>query len=120
MAATVLTSLCLAQPAVGDAPERWRGNSAARAIKLSELNLSSAAGTERLYREIVAAAKGVCGWSSQRDRGVAGNKHEREHMQPCIDAAVNDALEQVAKATGFDLERVAALHRSEVGLRGAL
>jgi UrcA family protein len=117
VAATLCTSLSLSQIAAGEEPER--ATHVARTIDLSGLNLSSAAGAQRLYRQIVAAAEDICGSSSRYYKGVTRVKHESEHVQPCIDAAVNGALQKVADQLGLDLEGVAGLDRSHDGLRAA-
>jgi UrcA family protein len=80
-----------------------------RAIDLRAFNLSSPAGAQEAYRRIAATARSICSSPVSGQKGVARAKIEREQVQPCVYAAVNGALEQVAKTTGIDLERVAEL-----------
>jgi|KBSMisStandDraft_5_1062788.scaffolds.fasta_scaffold114782_2 UrcA family protein len=80
-----------------------------RAIDLRALNLSSPAGAQEAYKRIAAAAQSICAPTTSGQKGVARVKIDRELVQPCFVAAVNGALEQVAKATGVDLKRVAEL-----------
>ena len=77
-----------------------------RTIDVRALNLSSQAGAQQVYRLIAEAAQNICA-STGGDRGVARVTDQRERVQPCFDAAVNGALEQIAKATGIDLKQVA-------------
>ena len=79
-----------------------------RTIDVRALNLSSPAGAQEAYKLIAAAAQSICS-STSGEKGVAGLKDQRERVQPCFDAAVRGALEQVAKATGIDLKQVAEL-----------
>jgi UrcA family protein len=117
VAAALFSSLSLSQTAA--ATEAERDSHVSRAIDISGLDLSSAAGAQRVYRQIVEAAKDVCGSSSRYYKGVTQVKHVSEHVRPCIDRTVNATLQKVANATGFDLERVAGLDQSDVGLRAA-
>jgi UrcA family protein len=80
-----------------------------RSIDLRPLNLSSPAGAQEAYKRIAAAAQSVCSSTMSGQKGVARAKIEREQVQACVYAAVNGALEQVAKATGIDIKRVAEL-----------
>jgi len=80
-----------------------------QAVDLRAFNLSSPAGAQEAYRRIAAAARSICSSPVNGQKGVARARIEREHVQPCVYAAVNGALEQVAKTTGIDLERVAEL-----------
>jgi UrcA family protein len=79
-----------------------------RTIDVRALNLSSPAGAEEAYMRITAAAQAICS-SPSGAKGVASVRDQRERVQPCFDAAVKGALEQVAKTTGIDLKRVAEL-----------
>lgn len=80
-----------------------------RAIDVRALNLSSPAGAQEAYKLIAEAAQSICSSTTSGEKGVARVKDQRERVQPCVDAAVNGALQQVAKATGIDLKRVAEL-----------
>ena len=86
-----------------------------RAIDLRALNLSSPAGAQEAYKRIAAAAQSICSTTTSGQKGVARIKVERELVQPCFYAAVNGALEQVAKTTGIDLKRVAELDPANRG-----
>ena len=83
-----------------------------RAIDVRALNLSSPAGAEEAYKRIAEAAQSICSSTISGEKGVARVKDQRERVEPCYDAAVRGALEQVAKATGIDLKRVAELNRA--------
>ncbi len=80
-----------------------------RAIDVRALNLSSPAGAKEAYKLIAEAAQNICSSTISGEKGVARVKDQRERVQPCFDAAVRGALEQVANATGIDLKRVAEL-----------
>ncbi len=80
-----------------------------RVIDVRAFNLSSPAGAQEAYKLIAEAAQSICSSTISGEKGVARVKEQRERVQPCFDAAVNGALEQVAKATGIDLKRVAEL-----------
>ena len=79
-----------------------------RAIDISALNLSSPAGAQEAYKRIAEAAQSICS-STSGEKGVARVTDQRERVQPCFDAAVKGALEQVTKTTGIDLRQVAEL-----------
>jgi len=79
-----------------------------RAIDLRALNLSSPAGAQEAYKRIAEAAQSICS-STSGEKGVARVTDQRERVQPCFDAAVKGALDQVAKTTGIDLREVAKL-----------
>jgi UrcA family protein len=80
-----------------------------RAIDVRALNLSSPAGAKEAYKLIAEAAQSICSSTISGEKGVARVKEQRERVQPCFNAAVRGALEQVANATGIDLKRVAEL-----------
>jgi UrcA family protein len=86
-----------------------------RAIDLRAFNLSSPAGAQEAYKLIAAAAQNICASTINAEKGVARVKDQREHVQPCFDSAVRGALEQVARATGIDLKRVAELDPANRG-----
>jgi UrcA family protein len=79
-----------------------------RAIDVRAFNLSSPAGAQEAYKRIAQAAQSICS-SRTGEKGVARVTDERERVQPCFDAAVKSALDQITKATGIDLRRVAEL-----------
>jgi UrcA family protein len=79
-----------------------------RTIDVRALNLSSPAGAQEAYKLIAAAARSICSTPSGA-KGVDSVKDQRERVQPCVEAAVKGALEQITKATGIDLVRVAEL-----------
>jgi UrcA family protein len=85
-----------------------------RAIDVRALNLSSPAGAQEAYKMIAEAAQSICS-STSGEKGVARVKDQRERVQPCFDAAVHGALEQIEKATGIDLRRVAELDPANRG-----
>jgi len=80
-----------------------------RAIDVRALNLSSPAGAQEAYKRIAEAAQSICSSTISSEKGVARVKDQRERAQPCFDAAVRSALDQVTKATGIDLKKVAEL-----------
>ena len=81
-------------------------------VEAAGLDLSTLAGAERLHREIVAAAESACGKPPRSYKGIQRLIYEDKHLRPCVEEAVRAALEQVAAATGRDLEQVANLGRS--------
>jgi UrcA family protein len=97
----VVSQGALAEPSID-------AETAHRAIDVRALNLSSPAGAQEAYKRIAAAAQSICAPLSGL-KGVARARDERDRAQPCFDAAVRGALEQVANATGIDLKRVAEL-----------
>ena len=104
--AALIAGLVVSQGALAES--RINAETVNRTIDLRALNLSSPAGAQQAYKLIAAAAQSICS-STTGEKGVARLKNERERVQPCFDAAVNGALEQVARTTGIDLKRVAAL-----------
>ncbi len=106
--------LLLSQAAVAEPSQRTEPSDVEHAtIDAAGLDLSSRAGARRLYRRIVATAQNVCGSESRHFKGVHRAKHEHEHVRPCIRRVVDEALAQVADASGLDLEQVAGLDRLE-------
>jgi UrcA family protein len=101
IAGCVVSQAALADPASN-------AETVQRTIDVRALNLSSPAGAQEAYKLIAAAAQSICS-STGGERGVAALRDQRERVQPCFDAAVKGALEQVTKATGIDLKRVAEL-----------
>ena len=101
IAGFVVSQAALADPGVN-------AETVHRAIDLRALNLSSPAGAQEAYKRIAEAAQSICA-STSGEKGVARVTDQRERVQPCFDAAVKGALEQVTKTTGIDLKQVAAL-----------
>ena len=101
IAGFVVSQAALADPGVN-------AETVHRAIDLSALNLSSPAGAQEAYKRIAEAAQSICS-STTGEKGVERVTDQRERVQPCFDAAVKGALEQVTKTTGIDLRQVAAL-----------
>ena len=112
VAAALIAGLVVSQGALAES--RINAETVHQAIDLRALNLSSPAGAQEAYRLIAAAARSACA-STTGEKGVARVKNERERVQPCVDAAVNGALEQVARTTGIDIKRVAALDPANRG-----
>jgi UrcA family protein len=102
IAGFVVSQGVLAEPGIS-------GETVHRAIDVRALNLSSPAGAKEAYKRIAEAAQSICSSTISGEKGVARVKDQRERVQPCFDAAVSGALEQVAHATGIDLKRVAQL-----------
>ncbi|HZF31189.1 MAG TPA: UrcA family protein [Gammaproteobacteria bacterium] len=118
-AATLATSLFSSPPALAEPTGNSTAERISRSIDASGLDLSSASGAERLYREIVATATVICRGGLRHYKGVARVRHEHEHVRPCIEQAVGGALAQVADATGLDLKHVAGLDRPAQGALSA-
>jgi len=104
--AALIAGLVVSQGALAES--RTTSETVHRAIDIRALNLSSPAGAQEAYKLIAQAAQSICS-SPSGERGVARVKDQRERVQPCFDAAVSNALEQITKATGIDLKRVAEL-----------
>lgn len=102
--AALIAGFVVSQGALADT--RVNAETVHRTIDLRALNLSSQAGAQQAYKLIAEAAQSICS-STGGEKGVASVADQRERAQPCFDAAVNRALEQVAKATGIDLKQVA-------------
>jgi UrcA family protein len=79
-----------------------------RAIDVRALNLSSPAGAQEAYKRIAEAAQSICA-SKSGEKGVDRVTDQRERVEPCFDAAVKGALDQIAKTTGIDIRQVAQL-----------
>lgn len=120
IAPIIVASLLLPHGVLADTAPR-HGSSAigqvTRTIDYSGIDLSTPAGAQRLYREIVRTAKRIC-WSSGRDyRGVVRAHYQTTVARRCFEEAVDGALVQVTARTGTDLELAARLDRfREAGL----
>ncbi|MEO8464344.1 MAG: UrcA family protein [Gammaproteobacteria bacterium] len=108
--AAVIAGLVVAQGALADG--RPNVETLSRTIDVASLNLSSPAGAQEAYRRIAAAAQHICSATLDGAHGVARMKEQREVVQPCFDAAVQGALEQITKTTGIDVKQVAGLDRN--------
>ena len=104
--AALIAGLVVSQGALAES--RINSETVHRAIDVRALNLSSPAGAREAYTRIAEAAQSICS-SPSGEKGVARVKDQRERVQPCVDAAVNNALEQITKASGIDIKRVAEL-----------
>lgn len=106
-------AVILAAPATSDEPSQREPFASKEPISISidaaGIDIASPSGAERVYREVVATATRICGASLKHYQGVRRDVHEREHVRPCVQRAVDDALAQVADATGLDLEQLAGL-----------
>jgi UrcA family protein len=105
--AALIAGVVVSQGALAES--RINAETVHRAIDVRALNLSSPAGAQEAYKLIAEAALSICS-STSGEKGVERVKDQRERVQPCFDAAVNGALEQITKATGIDLKRVAELN----------
>ncbi len=105
--AALIAGVVVSQGALADV--RVNPEQVHRTIDVRAFNLATQAGAQQAYKLIAEAAQSICSSTLSGEKGVARVKDERERARPCFDAAVNDALEQVAKATGIDLKRVAGL-----------
>jgi UrcA family protein len=108
----LIAGLAVTQGALADG--RLNTDTLSRKIDVSSLNLSSHAGAQEAYSRIAAAALSICSTTLNGVQGVARQKEQRETVQPCFDAAVKGALEQVTKSTGIDLTQVAGLDRNRL------
>lgn len=119
-AAAFIASLLLWRAAGAEPPAangHFMAERVSETISIQGLDVTSRVGAGRLYRQIVSTAKRICSDSLLGVRGVVRVVIEREIVRPCFDAAVSDALRQVAEQTGADLERVAGLDRfTEAGM----
>lgn len=110
--AALIAGLVVSQGALAD---RWvNTETLSRTIDVSALNLSSQAGAQEAYKRIAEAARSICSTTISGEKGVARLKDQRDYVQPCFDAAVKGALDQVVKTTGVDLEKVAGLDRDSL------
>jgi UrcA family protein len=107
--AALIAGLVVSQAALADG--RLTAETQTRTIDVASLNLSSQAGAEAAYKRIAAAAMSICSTTLNGVQGVARQKEQRETVQPCFDAAVKGALDQVTKTTGINLRQVAGLDR---------
>jgi len=110
--AALVTGLVVAQGALADG--RLNTETLSQKIDVASLNLSSPAGAQAAYKRIAAAAFSICSTTMNGLQGVARQKERRDTVQPCFDAAVKGALEQVTKTTGIDLVQVAGLDRNNL------
>jgi len=110
--AALIAGLAVSQGALADG--RLNTETLSRTIDVGSLNLSSQAGAQEAYRRIAAAALSICSTTINGVQGVARLKEQRESVQPCFDAAVKGALDQVTKTTGIDLTQVAGLDRNSL------
>jgi UrcA family protein len=85
-----------------------------KTINVASLNLSSQAGAEVAYKRIAATAMSICSKTLDGLQGVDRLKEQRQTVQPCFDAAVKDALDQVTRSTGINLTQVAGLDRNRL------
>lgn len=91
------------------AADKLSADTLSKTIDVASLNLSSQAGAQEAYKRITAAALSICSTTVDGIRGVERLKEQREVVQPCFDAAVKGALDQVTKSTGINLTKVAGL-----------
>jgi len=110
--AALIAGLVVSQGALADG--RLNTETQTRTIDVASLNLSSQAGAEVAYKRIAAAALSICSTTLNGVQGVARQKEQRETVQPCFDAAVKGALDQVTKTTGINLTQVAGLDRNRL------
>ena len=110
--AALIAGLVVSQGVLADG--RLNTETLSRTIDVGALNLSSHAGAQEAYRRIAAAAQSICSPTIDGVRGLARLKEQRETVQPCFDAAVKGALDQIAKTTGINLTQVAGLDRNHL------
>jgi UrcA family protein len=110
--AAVIVGFVVSQGALAD--QRSNTETLTRQIDVSSLNLSTRAGAQEAYRRIAEVARTICSTPSTGARGVAHLKDQRDYAQPCFEAAVRGALDQVANTTGIDLKTVAGLGRERL------
>jgi UrcA family protein len=108
--AALIAGLAVTQGALADS--KVNTETLTQTINVSSLNLSSPAGAQEAFKRIAAAAMSICSTTLSGTQGVARIKEQRETVQPCFDAAVKGALDQVTKTTGIDLTEVARLDRN--------
>ena len=104
--AALITGFVVSQGALADPAANTE--TMHRAIDVRALNLSSPAGAEEAYKRIAEAARSICS-SKSGEKGVDRVTDQRERVEPCFNAAVKGALDQIAKTTGIDLRQVAKL-----------
>ena len=110
--AALVAGLAVSTGALADG--RLNTETQSKTIDVASLNLSSQAGAEEAYKRIAAAALSICSTTLNGTQGVARLKEQRETVQPCFDAAVKGALDQVTKTTGINLTQVAGLDRNRL------
>jgi UrcA family protein len=110
--AALIAGLVVSQGVLADG--RLDTGTLSRKIDVASLNLSSQAGAQEAYRRIAAAALSICSTTMNGVQGVDRLKAQRESVQPCFDAAVRGALDQVTKTTGIDLKQVAGSDRNSL------
>jgi UrcA family protein len=110
--AALIAGLVVSQGALADG--RLNTETQSQTINVASLNLSSHAGAQEAYRRIADAALRICSTTLNGVQGVARQKEQRDTVQPCFDAAVKGALDQVTKSTGIDLTQVAGLDRNRL------
>jgi UrcA family protein len=117
----LVSALLLSHAAFAEQPARSAGGFGlepdSETIDIAGLDLSSRAGAQRLYRQIVSAARRICSTPLDGAKGVRYLALERLSVRPCLDHAVDGSLADVREQTGTNLERVAGLNRFvEAGL----
>ena len=110
--AALIAGLAVSQGALADG--RPGIDTFSRTIDVASLNLASQAGAQEAYRRIAYAALHICSTTMNGLVGVARQKEQRETVQPCFEAAVKGALDEVTKTTGIDLTQVAGLDRNRL------
>ena len=110
--AALIAGLVVSQGALADGKVNTETQS--KTIAIASLNLGSKAGAQEAYNRIATAALGICSTTINGVQGVARLKEQRETVQPCFDAAVKGALDQIAKTTGINLTQVAGLDRNHL------
>ena len=113
--AALVAGLAMSQGALADG--KANTETLTQKINVASLNLSSPAGAQEAYKRIASAALSICSTTLNGTQGVARMKEQRETVQPCFDAAVKGALDQVTKTTGIDLTQVAGLDRNNLVAR---
>src|SRR5882672_7622511 len=93
--AALIAGLAVSTGALADG--RLNTETQSKTINVASLNLSSQAGAQVAYERIAAAALSICSTTLNGLQGVARQKEQRETVQPCFDAAVKGALDQVTK-----------------------
>ena len=110
--AALLAGLVVSQAALADG--KLNAETQSRTIDVASLNLTSQAGAEVAYKRIAATAMSICSTTLNGVQGVARQKELRDTVQPCFEAAVKGALDQVTKSTGINLTQVAGLDRNRL------
>jgi UrcA family protein len=110
--AALIAGLVVSQGAL--AGDKLNAETQSRTIDVASLNLSSPAGAQAAYTRFAAAALSICSTTLNGVQGVARMKEQRDVVQPCFEAAVKGALDQVRRSTGIDLAQVAGLDRNRL------